>query len=181
MTSPSSQETAPETSPSEERQAAASGVSLHEERLPERAEALSQQAAQALLERAARLREQALERFEQQRDRAADTLDRLSHAFGFVGSEVQRQDESMASHLERTGQKMRDVAGYVASASPTDLAGDLTRLARTRPTIVAGGAFLAGAMLGRFLRASQGPTRHRPVRHRPKKIEHHQPITGDGR
>jgi len=160
MTSSSSQETARQTpayeeQTSDEQTSSAPRVQLREQRIPERVGDLSQQAADVILERAAHVRERALVGFEQQRNRAADTLERLSHAFDFVGAEVQRQDESMACYLERTGKQMRDVAAYVASASPADLTGDLASLARSRPAAVVGGSFVMGAVIGRFLRATR--------------------------
>jgi len=150
------------------------------QRFPERAADFSQETANALLARTADLRQRALEGFERQRNRTADTLERLSRAFDFVGAEVQRQDEHTARSLESTGARMRELAGYIGAASPASLTGDLARLAANKPAAVCGGSFVAGALIGRFLRASQRTPRARGPRSRTQ-THRNNTTRGDGR
>jgi len=167
MRNQSQESTTRGTPPYEEGQASSpaasqDGLDFALQKLPDLAAEFSQETADALLARATDLRQRVMAGFERQRDRTADTLERLSRAFDFVGTEVQRQDESTARQLERTGARMRDAAGYIGAASPASLTRDLTRLAHTTPAAVFGGSFVVGAMLGRFLKASQrasGPSR----------------------
>jgi len=124
-------------------------------RLPERVEMFTQSAAEATLQRVQELRQRAELGFQHQRDRAADTLERLSRAVEFVGEEVEGHDERMARQLERTGERILDVAAYVSSTNPKSLQQDVTRLTRSRPAAMFFGSYVAGLMIGRFLRASQ--------------------------
>jgi len=117
-------------------------------------EQLSQVAADEALERLGRTYQQALRSFERQRDLASNTLERLSHAFDFVSTDVPVEHERVAHYLGQTGDRMRRVAAYVASASPGSLRDDISDLARTRTGTAVGGFFLAGLALGRFLNSS---------------------------
>src|SRR4051794_9012251 len=89
-----------EEEPSSSPTAGEDALDFSMKKLQELAAEFSQETADAFLARASDLRQRALAGFERQRDRTADTLERLSRAFDFVGTEVQRQDESTARRLE---------------------------------------------------------------------------------
>jgi len=116
---------------------------------------LSQSAADAAIERVQDALQEANVRFERQRGRAATTMERISHALEFVSAETRPEDEVVARYLEETERRIRRVASYVSSASPRSMTDDVTKIARSNPAAVFGSSFLAGIMLGRFLRASQ--------------------------
>jgi ElaB/YqjD/DUF883 family membrane-anchored ribosome-binding protein len=122
--------------------------------LPERAAQVSQSAADAAVHRIQAVRERAQGSFEQQRERVASTIDRVSRAIEFVGDEVRSQDESAAEYLEQASARMRQVATYVSTASPGTLRKDVTSFAREHPSLALGGSFVVGIALGRFFHAS---------------------------
>ncbi len=148
-------ETAPYTEPEEAQFTAEPSETEWCEPLPARAVELSQNAAQTLLTRASELHQSALSELARRRSLAADTLERLSRALAFVGSEVQGQDAPMARQIEATRARIEKAAHYIESASPEAVSEDVARLVRSRPTTVACASFVAGVLLGRFLKASQ--------------------------
>ena len=123
--------------------------------LTDHAAALGQEAADTVVQLLSDWRARAQVRFEEQRDLAADTLERLSRALDFVGAEGQRHDEGMAHRFESASDRVHRIASYVSSSSPGSLTQDTKLLVRSRPGPVVAGSFLAGLILGRFLRASQ--------------------------
>lgn len=125
--------------------------------LPERATQAGQSAADAAVHQIHRARERAQSTYEQQRARAASTIERMSRAFEFVSDEVRAQDESAAEYMEQAGARMRQAAAYVSAATPTTLRNDLTTFAREHPSVALGGSFFLGIMIGRFFHASTGP------------------------
>lgn len=181
MRSPMQETTKRETAPYGKQRSVSSSSSSPDEEildtqlqsLPERAVKLSQETADAFLARATDLHRSALQGFEQQRDRAADTLERLGRALAFVGAEGTAQDESMAQHFESTTARIQNVAEYIASASPLSLSEDLTRLTRARPVAVVSATLVAGALLGRFLKASQKKSRSATSVDRHKQSQSH--------
>jgi hypothetical protein len=134
--------------------------------LPALAAKYAQSAADTALERIEEATQRALHSFETQRDLAANTLERLSNALGFVGAEAGTENERMAHVFGRTGERVRHAAEYVSAATPSKLKHDVSQLTRNRTGTAVGGFFLAGLALGRFLHASQRSSR-RPRAGRP--------------
>ena len=147
----------PQTSSSGEPRKSSSGAQREptDEPLPMRAARVTQRRADQALEYIEALLARSHERFDEQRDLAAGTLERLSNALGFV--EADAESERVARYLGRAGEQVRSAADYVSTATPRRLTEDVSRLARERTGVALGGFFLAGMALGRFLRASQNP------------------------
>ena len=67
---------------------------------------------------------------------------------------AQQDDELAARYAARAAERIEHVADYLGSVEPRALIRDAEQLARTKPALFFGGAFLVGLAAGRFLRAS---------------------------
>ena len=147
-------------------------------RFPERATRAGQKAADAAVHQAQLVRERAQKSFAQQRDRAASTIEHMSRAFDFVSDEVRPQDESAAEYLEQAGERMRQAAAYVSTATPASLRNDVTTFARQHPSLALGGSFFVGIVIGRFFHASTPSVG--PAPHGEERVAEPEPRPGNG-
>jgi hypothetical protein len=95
------------------------------------------------------------EQITSQRERVTGRARTLSRALRGAG-EVLEKDDLVAQCLHYAGDKVESVAGYVEELSPENAAEDLREVARDRPALFFGGAFVLGLALGRFARSTAG-------------------------
>ena len=90
--------------------------------------------------------------FERERERAAGRVADFSGVVREAGqklgdaSVMSRAADKLADSLARAGE-------YIQAVEPREVVRDVENFARRRPEAFLGGAFIAGAVLGRFLRS----------------------------
>jgi hypothetical protein len=97
----------------------------------------------------------ASESINQKKHALADSLDSLVHALR-AGERALREDnqESLASYSASLATYVERSTGYVRNNDLSGLVSDMERVGRENSGLFMGGTFVAGAALGRVLRAS---------------------------
>jgi hypothetical protein len=98
--------------------------------------------------------EQTRQRAESAKAQTAERLRRVAVELRHVSETLQPRDELAARLTERASGGVDRVAGYVSSADLRHLRQDAEGLARARPAMFFGGAFLVGLAIGRFFKSS---------------------------
>jgi hypothetical protein len=97
------------------------------------------------------------EQAESGRERAAERVRRLGGAIRNAGQDLRDQDDAfVAKYADVISDKIERTAEYIGSLEPRTLVDDATQLARQRPALFFGGAFLLGLAAARFLKSSEG-------------------------
>ena len=105
----------------------------------------------SVTEGAERVRSQA----DDAKERAAERLRRVASQLDHVGEGLRADDAAVAKLAERASRGIERVADYVSSTDGPGIIRDTEQLARRRPALFFGGAFLLGLAAGRFLRSSR--------------------------
>jgi hypothetical protein len=100
--------------------------------------------------------EQARAGIEQQRAQVASRVRRIGDALRSGSVALEREDELASNVLNMAVAQLDNVASYIDELSPRGLAGDIQSVARTRPGLFFGAAFLVGLGFGRFVKSSGG-------------------------
>jgi len=103
------------------------------------------------LERVGDVRERAYS----QREQIADRVRRVSSAVRSAGDQLREQDERAAQLADMASQRIDRAAQYVSTLEPQQIVHDVESFARRRPAVFFGGAFLLGLAAARFLKSSQ--------------------------
>ncbi len=82
-------------------------------------------------------------------ENAADTLSGIGDQFR------ERDQEGFGKYADRTSHRIRDFSDYLQEREPDEIVYDLQSAARRQPWITIGGAFIAGMVAARFLKASR--------------------------
>jgi hypothetical protein len=114
------------------------------------------------VEGAEQLKEKALQRMDEAREKASSGKDRLSDRIWRVSSAIRsagqnlgQEDESVARLADRASERFERAAEYVRLANPKQVMRDVAGFARREPAMFYGGAFLLGLAAARFLKSSQ--------------------------
>lgn len=86
------------------------------------------------------------------RCRLVDQLAEVSEAVRDTGSKL-GPDTAVSRITGQVAESLQRAGDYIGSAEPRALAHDVNGVARKQPELFLGGAFVAGLLLGRFLRA----------------------------
>jgi hypothetical protein len=89
-----------------------------------------------------------------QKNRAAEGLGGIADVAKQTSEELRGQNEMLASWVNTASDELRALADRLRDRPAAELAEDLTRFARQRPTLFLGGAFLLGLGVARLLKAS---------------------------
>jgi hypothetical protein len=86
--------------------------------------------------------------------RSRQRLNRVAEALRSAGANVNEADDSVARYMERLADGVERTAAYLDEKDVNEIIHDAREMARRRPELFVGGLFVAGLMLGRFLRSS---------------------------
>jgi hypothetical protein len=86
--------------------------------------------------------------------RSRQRLNRVADALRQTGANVNEADDSVGRYMERAAQGVERMAAYLDEKDVNEIMRDAREMARRRPELFVGGLFIAGVMLGRFLRSS---------------------------
>lgn len=112
------------------------------------------QAAEQLRSGAAEQAKHIREATDATKHRAAERVRSIQAALRQVGDSAGEQDHFVRSYATRAVQSLDRVANYVEHVEPGEVVRDAQRLARQRPALIVGGAFILGLAAGRFIKAS---------------------------
>jgi hypothetical protein len=120
-------------------------------------------------DRAARALSQAQEQtasaIDRQLESASDRLESVAAAFRQTASTLDHPDEAVIARLiQRAAGGVEGAADYIRENDVGDMVEDAEDFVRRHPVLVLGGALLAGAVVGRLLRASNRPNVRRSER-----------------
>jgi hypothetical protein len=110
----------------------------------------AEQLKNAAVEQVEKVRTQA----DSAKEHAVERIRRVGSALKSAGDGLQQDDELAARYAARAAERIEHVADYLGSVEPRALIRDAEQLARSKPALFFGGAFLVGLAAGRFLRAS---------------------------
>lgn len=92
---------------------------------------------------------------QQQKEKLASCLDEYAGARKAAGESLQSEEGNpLAGPADRASRKVKELADYFHDKAPGDCLGDLENLARRKPELFFGAAFVAGLATVRFLKAS---------------------------
>ena len=86
--------------------------------------------------------------------RSRQRLNRVADALRQTGANVNKDDDYVAHYMERAALGVDRFAQYLDERDVSQILHDAREMARRRPEVFVGGLFVAGLMLGRFLRSS---------------------------
>jgi hypothetical protein len=113
-------------------------------------DAAGQQAGQMMETVSQRGRDQA----NQQMDRAADGLEQVAGSVRRLGDEMSEEQPQIAGIANTAAEQAERLSHYLRETDPGQLYQQAESFARRQPALVVGGAFLAGILAARFLKAS---------------------------
>lgn len=139
---------APATSPS------ASGTGSAAERTTSSVKEMASQAKRKAGDVLGQAKERAASMAEEQKQSAAQHINRYGEALRDSAKKVEDQDPNIAYYANRAAEKIEQVADYVRNTDFEGLRRDAEDVARRNPALVMGGMFVAGLVLGALVRAS---------------------------
>ena len=86
--------------------------------------------------------------------RSRQRLNRFAEALRQTGANVNQDDDYVGRYMERAAEGVDRMATYLDTRNVDQILHDAREMARRRPEVFVGGLFVAGLMLGRFLRSS---------------------------
>ena len=86
--------------------------------------------------------------------RSRQRLNRVADALRQTGASVTQDDDYVGRYMERAAEGVDRMAQYLDTRNVDEILHDAREMARRRPEVFVGGLFVAGLMLGRFLRSS---------------------------
>lgn len=90
-----------------------------------------------------------------QKGRAAEGLGSIAEAIRKAGEKLREKDKGIvAQYAERAADNVQHFSSYLNEKSIDDVIRDSKDIARRRPLLVMGGAFIAGLALARFFKRS---------------------------
>lgn len=120
------------------------------ESIGEVGENAGQQAGQVMETVSQRGREQANE----QMNRAAQGLEKVAESVRRLGDEMSGEQPQVAGVANTAAEQAERLSHYLRETDPGQLYQQVESFARRQPALVVGGAFLAGILAARFLKAS---------------------------
>ncbi|CAN7619294.1 hypothetical protein LJR219_004770 [Phenylobacterium sp. LjRoot219] len=104
-------------------------------------------------------REKVVDKLEQQKQSATQTLGEFANAIRKAGDELDSTDPSMATRLVRqAADGLEGLARSVSDKRPEELLDAVRDFGRRNPTAFIAGSVLAGIAIGRFLKSSSSST-----------------------
>jgi hypothetical protein len=118
-----------------------------------------------------RVAERAQSAFERTRSLVSEQVRSVATAIERATDHLRQDDQSaLARRAEQVSRQARKASDYLGNRSAADLLSDLERVARERPTLFLGGAFLLGLLSARFLKSSERGGDGSGLRARPRDV-----------
>jgi hypothetical protein len=124
------------------------------ERARQAADEIKTAAKDAATNTASALRNRLSGELDYRKYRSRQKLNRVAEALRQTGANANQEDDYVARYMERAAQGVDRMAQYLDARNVDEILHDAREMARRRPEVFVGGLFVAGLMLGRFLRSS---------------------------
>ena len=124
------------------------------ERARRAAEEIKTAAREAAVSTAGAVRNRLSGELDYRKYKSRQRLGRVATALRQASAEVGSEDEAFARYIQRAADRADQFGDYLDRKDVNEVLHDARQLARRRPEIFAGSLFVAGLMLGRFLRSS---------------------------
>jgi hypothetical protein len=98
------------------------------------------------------------------KEHAVERIRRVGSALRTAGDGL-GDDEALADYARKASERLDGFASYLSTADGKRLVRDTEELARQKPALFFGGAFLLGLAAGRFLKSSRPEPDHEPGQH----------------
>jgi hypothetical protein len=96
------------------------------------------------------------------KDQAVDQLGGVAEAFRATSNELRNQDKgAIAQYADKVADQVERVTTYLEDRDVDQLLADTETFARRQPELFLGGAFIAGLLVGRFIKSSSERRRAR--------------------
>ncbi|HEX7028205.1 MAG TPA: hypothetical protein VF268_13275 [Gammaproteobacteria bacterium] len=99
-------------------------------------------------------RQQAAQKVDQNRERAADELDKIAHAARAAASDLEEQQDGLSNYVAEMANGIGSLANSLREKNMDDLIQDAKRIARNNPALFLAGSVAIGFGLSRFAKAS---------------------------
>ncbi len=129
-------------------------VSRMTDDLKESARGFAQQAREASGRLSARARDEASRVVEERKERGVRSLESLSATLRDSAGRLRTEQSLFSDYADSAADRAEHLARYLRESDPEKLLQDAERFARRRPEVFVGGMFVAGLLLGRFLKSS---------------------------
>ncbi|HLZ08150.1 MAG TPA: hypothetical protein VKT80_06135, partial [Chloroflexota bacterium] len=101
-------------------------------------------------------RQQGMSQLASQKDRIAGTLGNVADALHATSSHLKQNDDiPIAGYVDQIASSVEQFSNHVRQQSVDELIGETESLARRRPGLFIGGAFIVGLVAARFLKISR--------------------------
>jgi hypothetical protein len=124
------------------------------ERARQAADEIKSAAKDAAASTASALRNRLSGELDYRKYRSRQRLNRVADALRNAGANVNESDDAVARYMDRLAEGVERTAAYLDQKDVNEILHDAREMARRRPELFVGGLFIAGLMLGRFLRSS---------------------------
>lgn len=99
-------------------------------------------------------KQQAEQKVDQNRERAADELDKIAHAARAAASDLEEQQDGLSNYVAEMANGIGTLANSLREKNMDDLIQDAKRIARNNPALFLAGSVAIGFGLARFAKAS---------------------------
>ncbi len=130
-----------------------------EQWVSERVSEMADDARIATVRKAGEAREHLRSAISEQQARVAQRALRASAALELAERELRPEEALIADYVEMGRHRLERAASYLSETEPSAILEDVRDLARARPAWFAGGAFVAGLLVARFIRGAE-PVEH---------------------
>lgn len=116
-------------------------------------------------------REQAKGQIATQKERASGELQGISQALQKTAEQLREQDQGpIGRYADQASEQAGKLSNYLSERDSEQLLSEAEDLARNKPAIFLGGAFVLGAVAARFLKSSAGQREEFDVRQSAKEL-----------
>ena len=139
-----------------QRDGAGAQLSAAKDEVKQEAKSVAQELKGTVKETKEELQHKAADTVNRQKHMLADRLEAVVHALDAAGRSLRDdQQTQLANYVDELTEQMNRSTGYLRNNDTGGMFRDMERLARENTPVFLGGSFVAGAALGRFLRASE--------------------------
>jgi len=125
------------------------------EELKDTAQHLTEETKGTATNLAGKAKEQVRTKASEQKQRAVGSLEEVTQTLHSTGSQLQEQgQETLGNLLDGAASQIDSLTDYLRGRNVEDLFRDLEDVARRKPTVFIGGAFILGLAAARFLKSS---------------------------
>ena len=142
-----------------EREIPERGETSERSETSERASEYAEQGQEKAAAAAEQGREKVKGQISTQKERASGELQGIARALQSTGEQLREQDQdAIGRYADQAAEQVERLSNYLSEKDSEQLISEVEDLARNRPAVFLGGAFVLGVAAARFLKSSAGQT-----------------------